>query len=560
MAGGKETPRQKMIGLMYLVLTAMLALNVSKAILKGFVSVNDNLEKTKENLTRSNKLIADAFKSTIDGNPKAAPYYAEAMTAQKDLNEMFKYVDEVKGNFMGKCIKWDEKNGKVLGDTIHLKYMGKPWYDVIDNYDVPMQVLIGTNKHNPNKGPLTAYELKTKLEALHTKLVAQLDKMQKTDGLHLLADDYNGLKSKLDVLKPVASGVIEDKRELTWEEELTDHLPMGAVFVNMNTIQANIKAVESEILNVFSSASGKLSIKPDRLSAMIIAPSAYISQGSKYTSEVFLGASFDKLPEGDMEVLVGVDSAAAVKGAKGNSIKVENGRGQYEIGTSALGDQKYSGVIKFKKPDGTFEYYPFQGEYKVAPSALSISADQMNVFYVGVENPISVGVAGRSPQDVSIVPTGGGVKVIPGKSAGQYSLTFTSPGTCSITAMVKDAGKMTSAGVKVFKIKPLPKPEPRINGIFSPLEMKKAELGLVSSIAAGASGFDFKANYVVTKYAITAKAGSIKVVEGTGSALSSAAVQLLQKADVGSKIYVDLDVRGPDGKITTVTHGIKVAR
>src|SRR5690606_39964899 len=61
---------------------------------------------------------------------------------------------------------------------------------------------LGTNKHNPNKGPLTAYELKTKLEALHTKLVAQLDKMQKTDGLHLLADDYNGLKSKLDVLKP----------------------------------------------------------------------------------------------------------------------------------------------------------------------------------------------------------------------------------------------------------------------------------------------------------------------------------------------------------------------
>src|SRR6187431_1433996 len=100
MAGGKETPRQKMIGLMYLVLTAMLALNVSKAILKGYLSVNDSIEKSKVNIIENNGRVSEAFKATINGNKAAEPYYKEAQVAQKDLNELYKYIDELKGNFM----------------------------------------------------------------------------------------------------------------------------------------------------------------------------------------------------------------------------------------------------------------------------------------------------------------------------------------------------------------------------------------------------------------------------------------------------------------------------
>src|SRR5690606_32052876 len=154
MAGGKETPRQKMIGLMYLVLTAMLALNVSKAVLNGYVSVNNSLEKTKKNITENNKLIYDAFKASLAGNPKAAPYHNEVLIAQKDLNDMFKYVDDVKGNFMGYVVGLPEGNG-VKGDTIHLKTSGM-WFDKIDDYDKPAQVLIGADEHNPKTGPLSA--------------------------------------------------------------------------------------------------------------------------------------------------------------------------------------------------------------------------------------------------------------------------------------------------------------------------------------------------------------------------------------------------------------------
>ena len=88
MAGGKETPRQKMIGLMYLVLTAMLALNVSKSILNGYLSVNDSLEKSKKAITENNNRVTEAFKATINGNKAAEPYFKEAQAAQKDIKEL----------------------------------------------------------------------------------------------------------------------------------------------------------------------------------------------------------------------------------------------------------------------------------------------------------------------------------------------------------------------------------------------------------------------------------------------------------------------------------------
>src|ERR1044071_2851203 len=120
MAGGKETPRQKMIGLMYLVLTAMLALNVSKQILQAYLSVNESLEKSKKNIEENNKRVTDAFKATINGNKAAEPYYNQALQAQKDIQEAFVYLDKVKGNMVRAVLKLDE-SVNVLGDTINLR-------------------------------------------------------------------------------------------------------------------------------------------------------------------------------------------------------------------------------------------------------------------------------------------------------------------------------------------------------------------------------------------------------------------------------------------------------
>jgi hypothetical protein len=176
MAGGKETPRQKMIGLMYLVLTAMLALNVSKAILKGYLSVNDSIEKSKKFIEENNVRVTEAFRNAVAMNPGAKPYLDEALSAQKDINEVFRYLDDVKGNMVRYVLGYEE-SVKVKGDTINLRHY--PQSDKIDDYDKPTTVLLGTDDMHPLDGPLSAEELRKKLEALHNKLVVQLDNMMK---------------------------------------------------------------------------------------------------------------------------------------------------------------------------------------------------------------------------------------------------------------------------------------------------------------------------------------------------------------------------------------------
>ncbi len=559
MAGGKETPRQKMIGLMYLVLTAMLALNVSKQILQGYLSVNESLEKSKKNIKENNVRVTEAFKATINGNKAAEPYYQQALLAQKDIQEAFKYLDEVKGNMVRATLKLDE-NVKVLGDTINLR--NYPQKDKIDDYDMPTTVLLGSDEHNLKTGKYTADELRTKLTQLHDKLIAQLDKMQKTDGLHLLQGDYDNLKKKIAIIKPTDSGRVDEGITYTWPLDNFFHLPMAAVFVNLNKMQADLQNVEAEILQVFSSASGKLAIKFDRLVARVVAPSSYIQSGGEYTADIFLAASSSKMGADDMEVLVGVDSASAAKGAKGQVVPIQDGMGKYKAGTGAPGDQTYKGVIKFKKPDGSFEFYPFEQSYKVAKSAVSVSAEQMNVFYRGVVNPVAAGAAGISPTDIQISASGAGVKFVPRGEPGKYDFTFSGTGECLITvsAKTKDGVKPQGPPVK-FRVKPLPKPEAKIGGKFAPDEMKKGDLQTVGAIGAGANGFDFQANYIVQSYEVVGKVkGAVKIANGNGANLGPDAIAIFKGVDVGTKIYVDIKVKGPDGLMYSSTCGIKVTK
>ena len=553
MGGGKETPRQKMIGMMYLVLTALLALNISKSVLKGYIRVNESMERSRDNLAANNKSISEAFKKSLEGNNGARPYYEKALQAQKMFDETITYIEEVKKYVLLKTEK--PENPKSV-DTIQLKYTSN-----YDNYDDPGYALLGSEPTTPITGSLTASELKDKLNKLSADLVSMIDKMQKTDGEHLYPADYENLKKKLSELKPHSTGEVEDDLVMTWEIENIYHLPMAAVIANLSKMQVEVKNAEAEVLQVFSAASGKLSIKPDKLVAGIIAPSSYIQSGQPYEADIFLSASFSKLADGDMEVLMGVDSATAAKGTTVKSLEIVDGRGKYKMGTSSVGDQKYKGVIKFKKPDGTFAIYPFEEEYKVAPPAAAVAADYMNVFYNGVTNPVTAQSAGIAPGDIVISASGAGAKYTQ-TGPGKYNFTFGGTGDCMVTVSAK-----TPNGVKVqgppfkFKVKPLPKPEPKIQGKFAPQDMKKGELAVVSSIGAGASGFDFQANYIVQEYEIIGKVrGKAVIATGKGPNLDNAAKEIFKNIDANQKIFIEVTVKGPDGKMNKATCTIKALR
>ena len=555
MAGGKETPRQKMIGMMYLVLTALLAMNVSKQVLKGYVTVNESIEKSRKNLEDNNKRVTEAFQQAIGGNPGAAPYYEKALEAQKLIKGTIEYIDKLKG----KVIKVNEGLLETSPDTTTLKWALKN--GKIDGYDEPTRILIGPEPSKPISGEGTATELKGKLESLCSSMIAMMDKMQTDPKTKLYPADYEQLKKKVLSMKPESTGEEEDGIKMGWEAENFYHLPEGAVVCNLNKTAADLKSLEAEMLGVFSSASGKLAIKFDHIVARVVAPSSYIQAGQPYEAAVFLAASSSKLGQGDMEIIMGIDSAGAASGGKGDLVPILNGEGAYKVATSVEGDKDYKGVIKYKNPDGTFKYYPFSGQYKVAKAAATVSADQMNVFYAGVPNPVSASAAGISPADISVSASGAGVRVSP-KGAGKYEFNFSGTGECmvTVTAKTKEGSKAQGPPIK-FRVKPLPKPELKIGGKFAPSEMKKGDLSTVGGLGAGANGFDFAANYIVQSYEVIGKVkGKVIIAPGNGSSLSGEALTIFKGADVGSKIYVDAKVKGPDGKMNSTTVGIKVAR
>src|ERR1700741_1634267 len=215
MAGGKETGRQKMIGMMYLVLTCLLAMNVSKDILKAFVTVNENLERTNKNFSNNTDKVIKAFEESKNSNPSAVPYYNKAVEAKKITTELFEYIEKVKHHIIDET----EKHGGAK-DTLRLKYADKK-----DNYDDPTHIMVGSDERNPIDEEISAVRLHKKMDAAHDQLVALIDAMQKDKKTQFLPDDYQALKEKIGSMKPHEPDETEDGIKITWEILNFYHLP-----------------------------------------------------------------------------------------------------------------------------------------------------------------------------------------------------------------------------------------------------------------------------------------------------------------------------------------------
>jgi len=305
-------------------------------------------------------------------------------------------------------------------------------------------------------------------------------------------------------------------------------------------------------------------VKFDKLSAKVVAPSSYIQSGQKYEADIFIAASSSDFKKENMEIVVNPASFDSVKGTITGGTPVElspDGMGKYSTGTQGQGEQKYKAVIKFKQPTGEYKFYTYETSYMVAAPSVAVSADQMNVFYVGVPNPVSVSAAGVSPTDLIVSPTGGGVRST-SKGAGVFEFNFSSPGECVVNVSSKNPGGTGSKpqGSKKFRVKPLPPPLTTVGGFSGSVDMKKSQLSTIGGVGAQAPGFDFKANFVVQGFEITGSVkGQTKIATCTGNSLSADAKAILMGAGPGSKIFIDqVKVKGPDGKMCPNVPGVTI--
>jgi gliding motility-associated protein GldM len=544
MAGAKETPRQKMIGMMYLVLTCLLALNVSKEVLQGFVTINENIETTNSNFSNNTSLMLKAFDDAIkNGHPEVKGYYEKAKLACTKTQKTYDYIEILKQQVK------QYTEAVSCADTMRLANIEK-----LDDYDKPTFFLLGDDEAKPKTGTYSANELRNEVNGLASELNLLINTMTEKDGLKLPEEDAKVLREQIKLFTPTDNYFNKEGERITWETRNFYHMPLAAVITNLSKIQSDIRNIEAELVNKFASASGKLSINFNSYQARIVPTSQYVQTGNNYEADVFLSATSTEFKDDNIQFILGdVDTTSGNLMPGAEVLPIKAGNGKIAIPAVAIGKKEIKGWIKFKNGMGKFQYFPYQNEYVVANSAVAVSADKMNVLYIGADNDLSISAAGIAPTEMVVVGSGCGIN-LKNTGSGKYIAKVSTTGTCSINVYERTAnGNKLHGAPKLFKVKKFPTPPVKLLGrpCYGTIDIPASEVKLLSSIGVDLSMFDFNVPFKIIKYnislALNNKLGDSKTINGNN--LNGVFASELSKIKKGDKVYIeDIVVMGPDGQ------------
>ena len=574
MAGGKQSPRQKMINMMYLVLTALLALNVTKEILLAFTVIDNSLKKSTANidlktvkmvenlqkLSGDNVAAASALKLTNNAITITKGFVESIHTIktdllryslgatdpkQTDLNpvDAFNIEEEKKNEFkFFKAYPWAEtKSGEMpelkSGDNLddHVRYFneelagkrGKDLEFAINDTRAKLLDLLSQASKDPNlgKNPETVSFLKSKLTEIS----------QKTS---LLAGD---------VKEPLSnkSGKIKDHegKELNWAEVYMHSTPLAAVFAIMSKIENDAKLLESEICQTLAESVSAADFKFDAIIPVVSAKTGALVTGQTYEADILLAAYNSKA---QMQVFV-----------NGNSIPVEAGVGKYKVTPQSPGTNNMSVKIVVPKPGGGSESIDAKAEFTAFAPSAAISADALAVFYVGLENPVSVSVGGIDPSQylVRIVNEKDGptnAKIVGSK--GKYSVSVPSRQDAKVKIQVAvklPDGRVKSMGEKVFKVNRVPDPRFRCGGVEFKGSVSLEALKYQQAATAVLDGFVYEGvKFKVTGYkfmAVGRRTNGPRFAKSSSASLEPVKGILGMLGSGDLMTFTDITAVGPDG-------------
>ncbi|HTL83207.1 MAG TPA: GldM family protein, partial [Bacteroidia bacterium] len=234
------------------------------------------------------------------------------------------------------------------------------------------------------------------------------------------------------------------------------------------------------------------------------------------------------------------------------SVKVSRGIGTYEVAASAVGLQQWSGLIRVKKPDNTWDTYPFKSEYMVATPSAAVFLEKMNVFYIGVDNPITISAAGVAPGDLTPSLSGGSLRS--NGKPGSYIVTVASGTKATLTVNAKLNGISKSMGSFDFRIKRVPDPVAYVGSIKGDGQMTKGELNNVSGVFAKMENFDFDLSFKVISFVLSVNVNGVFVEKkGVGPVVTADMKALLAGVKAGNKVFFEqITVQGPDGTMRKI--------
>jgi gliding motility-associated protein GldM len=523
MAGNKLSPRQKMIGMMYLVLTALLALNVSKEIINAFVTIDDALNTTVSNISGKNAQAYTSFDREMKSDPvKTKPFYDKALAVKKLSDDMTQYLATIKDTLL-RTSDGVEKGVKTpTSRELERK----------DDYDSPTRIMVGSE--NDGKG-FKATELKGKLETYKKSILSNLAEKDRPQFSKRLDDLFN-------TKDPDPKQVEDGKR--TWEMFNFYHNPVVATVALMTKMQTDVKNAESEVVNHLLNSVNASAFKVSGLEAKIIAPTSYIIIGQDYTADVFL-AAMSETANPEIELKSG-----------GGSIKVEGGVGKLTAHPGSDGEQKFGGLIRVKDPaDPTkSKEYPFEGSYIAAKPSSSVSADKMNVIYIGVDNPFTVSVPGVAHDKVKVAATGCTLTPDAKLGKGHYLVKASTQGEALIKVSADLNGKVLPMGDFKFRIKRIPDPVAKIGGKKEG-GIAKSALAAQSAIIPVMENFDFDLFSKVKSFRMSRYGKGRDPIEKSSDsgALTSEMKDVINQSRAGDKIMFEyIQATMPDGTTRSI--------
>lgn len=494
------SPRQKMINLMYVVLMAMLALNVSTEVLNGFSIVEDSLNRTTVNATRENKAIYGDFESQLKANPtKVKVWFTKATRVREMSDSLFDFVQSLKEKIVREADGKDADVGNIRNK---------------EDLEAANRVMLA-----PGTG-----QGKRLFKAINTyreRILSMLTDPQKKAVIE------SNLTTRLS-RKAHTMG-------RNWAEYMFEDMPVAAAVTLLSKLQSDIRYAEGEVLHTLVAEIDIKDIRVNKLQAFVIPESRTVVSGDQFAARIVMAAvDTTRQPE----IYIG-----------GRRMNLPDGL--YRFTTGSVGEHSFGGFIAMQTTNGGFIRRPFVQKYTVVAPSATVSADLMNVLYTGYDNPLSVSIPGVPLSNVTIRVEGSSFRTA---EKGRFIVHPTTVGRdVTITVLSTQGNRAREVGHFAFHVRKLPDPTAYIQigaDRFRGGTLYKAALvgaqGIKAAIDDGILDIDFRVTGFESVF--FDNMGNAVPMTSNGALFSDRQRDALRKLARGRRFYIShITAVGPDG-------------
>ena len=505
------SPRQKMINLMYIVLMAMLALNVSNDVLKGFTLVGNSLSRTTENAMKENQALYADFKEQLRKNPqKVQSWFNKAQEVKNMSDSLYNFAEQMKWA-IARMADGKDANPNNLRNK--------------EDLNAAEEIMLGPAQRGK--------QLYDGIVQFRERILAYISDPRQ----HAL------------VMSNLSTDVPKTKETIgqNWQEYMFEQMPAIAAVTMLSKLQSDVRKAENEVLHTLIANVDLKDIRVNELGAYVLPEATTLFPGDEFRSQIFM---------------------AAVDTTQRPQIFV-NGReissnGQYNFRVGSPGEYSFSGYIMMPNAAGEIIRRDFTQKYNVIapPNGATVAADLMNVLYAGYNNPISVGASGISPDKISLSMTNG---TLTSQGNGKYIAKPTAVGqdvTFSVSGVVN--GKQQTMGNFTFRVRKLPDPTAYVvvgGDHFKGGRLSKSAAAGIQQVGAAIDDglLDIPFRVLSFEMVFFDRMGNTRPERASGTTVTENQRELIRSLRPGQRFYISgVRAIGPDGIERTLTGATEI--